>query len=518
MEEVPKGVNEWEKASDEERWNMLNPDNTQNKDEGNKTEDKPQALPDLPIKNQFDAAFPELREEEEKANTSADTAKTEDTPLNVRTDREYAEAARTHREPALWARRARDEQLKEEIQSAELPNQGTQKENSVVSTEVIENFVPVESVPERRDEIKKDIAKTGGFNQMLIDFWNWKESPKDDGQKKTLVDFWAWKEGRHGEGKQKEPKKESKASNTWEKTKEWLAKPSWIKERLKGVGTMGVLEIIQAGKFRVAKKNTGRELAEASTQIQSKSGLLTYAEALEAHKRMAAGEKLEEGPTKEKFEKIACEVKRERNLIYINQVLQQADQKLQERLHKYRDVNGKQVQLDPENRRRLLGALGAKLVSMQDSTKEADIKEFSDIIKFNLDPNYWKRYIYGGAEAGIWAAGTWWYTSGSESALVKGPAEYAVPLGSESAPSKLTLKAGENPWDVLKAWLQQNGIPNPTDMQIQATDTIASHSTGYGVPSWDIPGSPLDTQLPESYEIDVSEAFRKLEWIKNLHK
>ncbi|KKT42249.1 MAG: hypothetical protein UW28_C0003G0030 [Parcubacteria group bacterium GW2011_GWA2_44_13] len=374
------------------------------------------------------------------------------------------------------------------------------KGKTIASPEAIENFVPAE---DRVRSLKENMV-VGARNKDTEDFLKMIAEPyervgkmKEDKSGKTFLE---------------------KAKEVVSRGKEWITKPSLLRERLLGIATAGIWDIHQADKFRRGKKKTGKELAEVAKEIQSRRGLLTYPEAFELHNKLAAGEKLGESVTREKIDKIACEIKRERNLKYINAVLQYADHALQERLKGYSDAKGTQLQLDPERRRAMLGELGKKLVAMQDSPKSADAKEFSKIIKDNLNPKYWTRYAYGGLEAALWAVGIWWYTSGSESALVKGPVKYMAPSGSEGAPSKLTLNAGDNPWNALKEWLQQNGIPNPSDMQVQATDTIVSHSTGYGVTPWDIAGSPLDTQLPVGYELDVSEAARQLEWIKNLHK
>src|SRR3989338_10033359 len=196
---------------------------------------------------------------------------------------------------------------------------------------------------------------------------------------------------------------------------------------------------------------------------------------------------------------MACEVRRERNLIYINQVLQQADQKLQERLKNYRDVSGKQVQLDPEKRRQLLGALGQKLVSMQDSPKTADVKEFSKIIKDNLDPKYWKRYVYGGAEMAVWAAGAYWLNFAGGSAKV---AALNAPPGAES------IAGGDAPmkdhiWGTVKQWLTEHGVSDPTDSQIMEGAKKVAIDNGIGVKEWGVSGTPMDTNMGQGYLLKI---------------
>src|SRR3989338_1844744 len=63
MEESPKGINEWEKASDEERWKMLNLDSGASKAENKPPEPK---ASESESKNQYDAVFSARREAEEE--------------------------------------------------------------------------------------------------------------------------------------------------------------------------------------------------------------------------------------------------------------------------------------------------------------------------------------------------------------------------------------------------------------------------------------------------------------------
>src|SRR3989344_2261431 len=479
MEESPKGINEWEKASDEERWKMLNPDSGASKAENKPPEPK---ASEPESKNQYDSVFSARREAEEENKPAG---KMPEPGLPAPKEAEPTITPRVSLEDRMAQIDARTQEIAKEIRSLDkssadfrqkseeyeflrkeynelsmkggdaktgeekspepkIPAEPGKPGKEVVDLETIENFVPVE---DRVRSLKENMV-VGARNKDTEDFLNMTAEPyervgkmKEDKNEKSLLE---------------------RAKEVVSRGKEWIQKPSWIKERLKGFFTGCWWEVHQAEKFRVGKKKTGKELAEAAKQLQSMSGLLTYADALEVHNRLAAGGKLEEGNTKEKFEKMACEVRRERNLIYINQVLQQADQKLQERLKNYRDVSGKQVQLDPEKRRQLLGALGQKLVSMQDSPKTVDVKEFSKIIKDNLDPKYWKRYVYGGAEMAVWAAGAYWLNFAGGSATV---AALNAPHGAES------IAGGDAPmkdhiWGTVKQWLTEHGVSDPTDSQI----------------------------------------------------
>jgi len=241
-------------------------------------------------------------------------------------------------------------------------------------------------------------------------------------------------------------------------------------------------------------------------------GLLTFADAEEVYKRISAGGKLEEGALKEKFEKIASEVRREKNLVYINLVLRQADRRLQERLKNYRDVSGKQVQLDPGKRRQLLGALGQKLVSMQDSSKEADVKEFSKIIKDNLDPKYLRRYVYGGAEMAAWAAGAYWLNYAGGSAKITA---VNTPSGAENL-IETDVSMKDHIWGTVKSWLTEHGVPNPTDNQIMEGAKRVALDNGIDVKEWGISGTPLDTNMEQGYLLKMSGLAKKLAMIKGM--
>ena len=168
-----------------------------------------------------------------------------------------------------------ERKLAEQISPQEAQSKETPKERTVVSPEIIENFSPIKDYPERRDEIKENIAKGGGWNQMLVDYWakraiedkkpaEEKADVKSRGWGERLIDFWAKRETPNETGSKKQGnKKESvayrlgrKTREVWDSTKEWIAKPSWLKERLKGVLTFGFWEIHQAEKFRSGKKKT----------------------------------------------------------------------------------------------------------------------------------------------------------------------------------------------------------------------------------------------------------------------
>ena len=246
--------------------------------------------------------------------------------------------------------------------------------------------------------------------------------------------------------------------------------------------------------------------------MQAKRGLLTVEEALAVHNRIANGD------AKKTFEQVVCEVKRERNLIYINQVLEEADRKLQERLKNYRDASGKQVQLDPEKRAKLLGALGQKLVSMQDGVMEADGKDFAKIIKENLDPKYWKRYIYGGVEAALELSGLWWKFGDASYYGFGSATKSAAASGVESAASSGAENVGmqNHIWGTVKEYLTQHGIPNPTDRQILEGSKIIAHDNGIGVKIWGIDGTPLDTGMGQGYLLKFGGLVKKLAMIKGM--
>ncbi|MDP2668358.1 MAG: hypothetical protein Q8P07_00795 [bacterium] len=450
MEEPPKGINEWEKASDEERWKMLNPEDNKpvvkndEKAPENKTDEERYYQIDSESESRVPVAesSPKPAQEEEErfpvvdkdgkrtgaTITASEAKKKQDEFIEKWTPKEPAEPG-THEKGwelgelakkemeaktfTLIRESGKDEKgriveidgkkkfvpLEEEaspipIQENQLKPQ-TAKERTIVSPEEIENFVPIE---DRVRSLKENMV-AGAHNQDTEDFLKMISEPyervgkmKEDKSGKTFLE---------------------KAKEVASRGKEWLTRP-WLKERLKGFATGGLWELWQGAKFQVSARMTGKELVKANEKMEADKSRFTYDDAVAVHNKLLESGNL--SPVdRAKFEQVANSLRREKNMQYIDLVTAQARAKMKERLNwgstkltkglEYRDRDGNKVQFDDVKLDQMMLNLRAKLIAMQDGAVKEDIKGFTGIIKKDLDPKYWKHYQYAAVDALLWTKG-----------------------------------------------------------------------------------------------------------------
>jgi len=214
------------------------------------------------------------------------------------------------------------------------------------------------------------------------------------------------------------------------------------------------------------------------------------------------------------YEKISSAISAEkiaRNKIYVEYIVGDTRKNLENRLKKYRDSSGKQIILDKNKVGNMVNELRLKLLSLENGVVKADVKDFSKIIKDNLDPKYWKRYIYGGVEAALGFSGWWWLWTKS-GFLGGAEAAKAAVGGAETG----EIPMDQHIWGTVKQYLMQNGVPDPTNQQIMEGAKIIAEDNGIGVKIWGINGTPLDTQMAQGYLLKFGTLVKKLAWIKTL--
>jgi len=357
--------------------------------------------------------------------------------------------------------------------------------------------------------------------------------------KKTLwssenMDSWTF-----GAGERLNPAKVEMKKNISESDSEkesWLNKErrekiwGWTKERLKGLATFGFWEVHRAEQFRSAKKKVGKELSKKSETVRRTENLSledAHDEALRIQANLALeGKPGGKGATSEDYERLSNAISREKhieNQIYVSYLVKNAESTLRERLKKYKNEFGKNV-LDETKIKEAMAELKGKLLSLENGALEADTKDFSKVIKDKLDPKYWRRYIYGGAEAALgfagwsWLSGkaaSWWY-GGGEAAKAMGGAEAGKAASSvaEALPEEMPMD--QHIWGTVKEYLTQNGVPNPTDQQIMEGSKIIAHDNGIGVKIWGVDGAPLDTNMQQGYLLKFGGLVKKIAWLKTL--
>lgn len=314
------------------------------------------------------------------------------------------------------------------------------------------------------------------------------------------------------------------------KKESWLNKEKrekiwgWTKERLKGLATFGFWEVHRAEQFRSSKKKIGKELARKSEDIGRTKNLSlenAWDEALKIQANLALeGKPGGKEAKSDDYERLSNSISREKqaeNQIYVAYLVKNAENTLRERLKKYKNELGKNV-LDEARVKEAMKELKNKLLSLENGALETDTKDFSKVIKDKLDPKYWRRYIYGGAEAALgfagwyWLSGkaaSWWYGGGEAAKAAGGAAGSAAELPQE-------IPMDQHIWGTVKEYLTQNGVPNPTDQQIMEGSKIIAHDNGIGVKIWGIDGAPLDTGMQQGHLLKFGGLVKKLAWLKAL--
>jgi len=313
--------------------------------------------------------------------------------------------------------------------------------------------------------------------------------------------------------------KEARGEKSW-----W----GWVKERAKGVATFGFWEFHQAERFRRNKKKTSKEIAEAGEKIR-KTENLSLEDALEeaeTMRMMAEGADVTnpESADYENYSRIISGHKIEENNKRIDAIVAESSNTLQERMAKYRDEFGKVVSADERIMAGFEGSLRNSLLELQNGQKESDAKEFNKIIKDRLDPNYWRRYVYGALEAvlGIWgskvmitkiAASKWWLGKkavdiGMEAS--QSTAEETVSTAAETVAESDQIPMHDHIWGTAKEWLNQHGISNPTNKEVMDLSKQIATENNIGVKEWGIPGNPLDTNMQQGHMLKFGGASKIL--------
>lgn len=282
----------------------------------------------------------------------------------------------------------------------------------------------------------------------------------------------------------------------------------WIKERLKGLGTMGFWEIHQAEKFRTRSKAESSMLQQEAKNIDQIENLdyrAAYEEAARIQE-MAKQNRKDSRDDYEKFSNVITAEKMNSNTKEIERIMQESVLRLEKEMEKgrfqgYRTESGKSV-INTENMEKYQERLRDQLLSLQSGTKAErggavpiNEKVLRNIVR-GLDENYWRRYVYGGAELLIDAA----LINYAVGALVGKAAETGATKA--AAETFYTMKKGDTLWAISKAELLKAGIPT-TNANIMAGAKTLATANNVGVNVWGLAGTPLDTMMPVGYKVSL---------------
>jgi hypothetical protein len=311
----------------------------------------------------------------------------------------------------------------------------------------------------------------------------------------------------------KEWKKEVK--NVYDKAKE-KGKKVWgfVKERAKGFGTFGLWEIKEAEVMRRGTKNTDEEIKAISQSIQQEEGL-NEEEALKEATDIQ--EVLGRSATAESYEQISNIItgnKSEQNNKIEKDIVDYAVEQLGKRLESrpiianYRSVHGGEKVMTQENIDALRAELSAELKKLRNGQIRKDRLNYASLMRKNLDPKWWYRYIYGPAEVVLLGIGF-------KFLLTKLAAEKAGVVAGKTGGEKVAEVAlKDTVWGEAKRQLVHNGILNPTNTQIQQVATVMSKESFVSVPPWEVAGNVLHTKMQAGYLLKLNGALAEIAKIK----
>jgi hypothetical protein len=363
----------------------------------------------------------------------------------------------------------------------------------------------------------KNYNKDG--NEIPGDFAN--EKLKAKVKSEALKDF---VDGLHEKGPESPMK--TKLKKAW----------GWIKERLKGVATIGIYEFHQGERFRSETKKEAKQLKGVSKGMSENLRVrdLTEDEAFDEAtrmKKMAEDEKKAWGGVEikkedlDKYSEIVTQEKIAVNDIHIEGIISGSTERLMSRLKKYKNEFGESVLTeekiaDFENKLRdTLKMLQSSVV--ENNPNKAALAGNEELIKKNIresfDPKYWKRYVYGGLEVALAAiavkyAAVKMAVGGVKSATMAhapaagpmaGPAPMPpTPTGVENIPMD------HNVWSTAKAFAEKHLGAHLNNSEVLKLTQGMCGDNGVGVNVWNMTGNPMDTAMGQGHLLKVGKGFK----------
>lgn len=196
----------------------------------------------------------------------------------------------------------------------------------------------------------------------------------------------------------------------------------------------------------------------------------------------------------------------ERNVAYVTDVLR-------ERMVKTRGQATAEKVLTPDKIEKIQNELRKRMNGLRSEQVTLDTKDFTKLLRNNLDRYWWLRYGYALTEALLarkiisFVAGK---VFGAKIIPIESPGfiEGGVSPISPDQLSQLYMDPGENPWAMSKEIAARTGLENPTSQQLQAIDQAFVKQNGISVEKWGISGNKPDTSLPSGWYM-VSDAVKQ---------
>jgi len=229
-------------------------------------------------------------------------------------------------------------------------------------------------------------------------------------------------------------------------------------------------------------------------QVHGIEGFETYVATLLA---------MEDGPAKQ----LALE-----NLTKINTILDGVEERLRADLGKHRGgllkrVFGEQDKtyggaelLTNEKLARVKRDIFERCIAIQQGQIERDQESIKTIIRKNLDPDWWKRYVATGVEIALGAIAL-------KFALAPGATDYGpLTIGTHPpvpVPGAEQIGMHKTVWGTTKQYLiDKCGIPNPTDAQVMDASKTVLQQNNLFEQAWQVvKGAKSSRVLPEGFKL-----------------
>ncbi len=321
----------------------------------------------------------------------------------------------------------------------------------------------------------------------------------------------------------------------------------FARERVKGVATFGFWEVHEAEYLRSEVKGVSKE-ASRNTKLLQREQNLTYDDEHEEANRMnnlydqLGIEERNALPPQELYRNMANWVSAEKisqNKEIEQELVDGALSTLRERFAKKVDFRGRPI-LTEEKLFNIESELRRTASVARYTQIDRDIINYNKLIRKNLDPEWYRRYVAGGIEFALASValgavaytssakiGAWWGGRMAKKALgtgVKQAAERVMhadaPTGTGSSyvqdlikkfltptaaggveledlpmPDEELIDKGDNIWNITKDYLSNHGIKNPTNAQILEAAKEVAKENNIAVKEWGISGEISDRQL-----------------------
>lgn len=201
----------------------------------------------------------------------------------------------------------------------------------------------------------------------------------------------------------------------------------------------------------------------------------------------------------------------------------------------------------------LIGQLRMEAAKTRINRDVTEFKDLATLMKKNIDPNYWARYVYGGIEMALASAAVVYvaplFKAGvvnkvgakagveaakqAKSAIIDGNlapsdltpkpqtlvdkisgaprhffSDVAKGISVEGTPEQIEMK--KTVWHTMKAWLENNGVNNPTNAQILEATKITCSDNQIGIKEFGSTGKVMDVKMQNGFPLSVKGLTAKL--------